>query len=199
MSGEDEDVEALEADDTEESEGSSDLTKAEVAKARDQAAKYRTRLREAEAKLAKQAQEAASSAKSEVEKAREEGRAEARAEVLKDRALDKVESKAAKLFADPEDARALLASQVDDFIDDGKVDSEAIDKALAELLKRKPHLGADTRRFKGGADGGARGGDGNQNMLTAADIRKLAAEGKHAEIDKARAEGRIDYESARKR
>lgn len=41
-------------------------------------------------------------------------------------------------------------------------------------------------------------GTGAPGMLSAADVRKLAAEGKHAEIVKAQQEGRIDYESARK-
>ncbi len=45
---------------------------------------------------------------------------------------------------------------------------------------------------------GARSG-GAPGMLTAEDVRKLAAAGKHDEIEKARVEGRIDYESARKR
>jgi hypothetical protein len=90
---------------------------------------------------------------------RKQAQAEARAEVLRDRALDKVETKAAKLFADPEDARALLASRVEDFVDDGQVDVDAITEALADLLKKKPHLAAATaKRFQGGADGGARKG-----------------------------------------
>lgn len=90
---------------------------------------------------------------------RKQAQTEARAEVLKDRALDKVETKAAKLFADPEDARALLAGRVDDFLDDGQVDVDAINEALADLLKKKPHLAAaKPARFQGGADGGARKG-----------------------------------------
>jgi hypothetical protein len=131
--------------------------------------------------------------RTEVEKAREAGKAEALATVLKDRALDKVEAKAARLFADPEDARALLADKVDDFIDGDKVDGKAIDDALADLLKRKPHLGADTRRFKGGGDGGAREG-AKPDMLSRSDVEKLFRDGKHAEIAKARAEGRITYD-----
>lgn len=45
---------------------------------------------------------------------------------------------------------------------------------------------------------GARSG-GAPGMLTVEDVKRLAKEGKHDEIEKARAEGRIDYESARKR
>lgn len=127
-------------------------------------------------------------------KIREEARAEVRAAVLKERALDKIEARAARLFADPEDATVHLASKVDDFIRDGKVDTGAIAGALEDLLKRKPHLGIQPeKRFAGSADGGPRKGDEPQ-MLTRSDVERLFREGKHAEIDKARAEGRIKYE-----
>lgn len=109
------------------------------------------------------------------EKIRAEAKAEARAEGLRDRALDKVEMKAAKLFADPEDARALLASQVDDFVDDDKIDSDAIDHAIAELLKKKPHLAAAQggKRFGGSGDGGARKGSSKPDQLTEADLKRM--------------------------
>lgn len=135
---------------------------------------------------------------SEVEKAREAGKAEAHAEVLKDRALDRLETRAAKTFADPEDARALLASKVDTFIVDGAVDTDAIDKELAALLKRKPHLGVQGKRFEGSADGGARGGNQPQK-LTATQVKEMYARGEYAAIEEARSKGLIDYESARKR
>jgi hypothetical protein len=119
---------------------------------------------------------------------KKQAQAEARAEVLVDRALDKVEARAAKLFADPEDARALLAGQVDDFIDDGKVDVDAVDEALKELLTKKPHLAAATaKRFQGGADGGARKGSG-VSQLTEQDLNRMKPE----QIVKAREEGRFN-------
>jgi hypothetical protein len=119
---------------------------------------------------------------------RKQAQAEARAEVLVDRALDKVEARAAKLFADPEDARALLAGQVDDFIDGGKVDVDAVDEALKELLEKKPHLAAATaKRFQGGADGGARKGSG-VTQLTEQDLKRMTPQ----QIDKARHEGRLN-------
>lgn len=119
---------------------------------------------------------------------RKAAQAEARAEVLVERALDKVEARAAKLFADPEDARALLAGQVDDFIDDGKVDVDAVDEALKELLGKKPHLAAATaKRFQGGADGGARKGSG-VSQLTEQDLNRMKPE----QIVKAREEGRFN-------
>lgn len=81
-----------------------------------------------------------------VDAIRAQVRAEMQAEVLRERALDKIEAKAARLFADAEDARALLAGRADEFVDHGQVDVEAISEALAELLERKPHLAAATVR-----------------------------------------------------
>jgi hypothetical protein len=119
---------------------------------------------------------------------RKAAQAEARAEVLSERALDKVEAKAAKLFADPEDARALLAGRVDEFVDDGKVDVEAIEEALTELLSKKPHLAAATaKRFQGGADGGARKGSG-VTQLSEQDLKRMSPQ----QIDKARLDGRLN-------
>lgn len=121
------------------------------------------------------------------ERIREQAKAEALAEVLRDRALDKVEAKAAKLFADPEDARALLASRVDEFVDDGKVDVEAIEEALADLLSKKPHLAAQGgRRFQGSADSGPRKGTAPE-QLTRDDLKRMSPQ----EIVQAKAEGRL--------
>lgn len=94
-----------------------------------------------------------------VDKVRKETESAVRLEVARERALDKIESKAAKLFADPEDARALLAGRVDEFLDStSAVDAEAIEEALAELLKAKPHLSAKPASpWGGGGDGGPRG------------------------------------------
>lgn len=125
---------------------------------------------------------------------RKEARAEADAESLKDKALDKLEAKAARLFQNPEDARAFLAGKVDDFLDDGKVDVEAISEALADLLKERPYLGVtqgDGKRFQGTGDGGPKGTAGKP-QLTKADVERLSKEGKHAEIEAARVEGRLN-------
>jgi hypothetical protein len=119
---------------------------------------------------------------------RKQLQAEARAEVLRERALDRVEAKAAKLFADPEDARALLAARVEDFVDDGQVDTDAINEALADLLSKKPHLAAATaKRFQGGADGGARKGS-QVAQLTEQDLSRMTPQ----QIDKARLSGQLN-------
>lgn len=121
---------------------------------------------------------------------REEARAEVRAEALKERILDKIEAKASKDFADPDDAAALLMRDhdVDDFLDDGKIDVEAIEDALKELLTAKPYLAAQGgSRFKGGADGGARNGSGPK-QLSRADLAGMS----HREIEQARRDGKLN-------
>lgn len=87
-----------------------------------------------------------------------QAKAEAAAEALKERVLDKIEVKA-KNFADPADAVTMLMREhkADDFIDDGKIDVDAIQDALTELLEKKPYLGAaqgGKNRFQGSAEGG---------------------------------------------
>ncbi|WP_332644073.1 hypothetical protein [Aeromicrobium sp.] len=96
--------------------------------------------------------------KPDVDKIREEAKAEAAREVLTGRVEDKIEAKA-RAFADPEDAVAVLlrTHDIEDFIDGGKPDVDAIADALKELGEKKPHLLAQGgQRFQGGADGGAR-------------------------------------------
>lgn len=92
-----------------------------------------------------------------LDKIRNDAKAEAQREALHGRVEDKIEAKA-RLFADPEDAVAVLlrSRDINDFIDDDKVDADAIADALNELGEKKPHLLAQGKRFKGGADGGAR-------------------------------------------
>lgn len=91
---------------------------------------------------------------------RAEVKAEADAENLRTRVADKIEAKAGGLFSiDTEDVAVMLLrrTNVDEFIDDGKVDVEAITEALEDLLKKNPGLAAQGgKRFKGGGDGGRR-------------------------------------------
>ena len=92
--------------------------------------------------------------KSDLQKASERAdAAEKRAAAMADRAVRaEVRALAAATFADPDDAAAFLNPS--DFVDgDGDVDSKAVEKALADLLKRKPHLGKEQAppSFDGGA------------------------------------------------
>jgi len=129
-----------------------------------------------------------------MEELRKQIQTEARAEVLRDRALDKIEAKAAGRFKDPEDALLRLGRNVDDFIDGGSIDLEAIEDALVDLLEKRPDFGVtqgEPKRFKGTGDGGPKGNAGKP-QLTEADLNRLESEGKYAEIDKARVEGRLN-------
>jgi hypothetical protein len=92
--------------------------------------------------------------KSDVQKAGERAtKAEQRAAAMVERAAKaEVRAIAASTFADPSDAAAFL--NMSDFVDDeGDIDSKGIEKALADLLKRKPHLGKEAAppSFDGGA------------------------------------------------
>ena len=123
------------------------------------------------------------------EKIREQARTEARAEVLRDRVTDKIEAKAAGRFAlDAEDVAALLMRRhdINDFLDGDKVDAEAIQEALDDLLDKQPGLAAQGKRFQGGADGGTRRQAPQQ--LTREDLARMTPE----QVDKARKEGRLD-------
>src|SRR5690606_22666381 len=76
------------------------------------------------------------------EEIRRQAHEEARMEALRERVVDRIEAKAARRFVDPEDAVAILlrGRDLDEFIEDGKIDTEAITNALDELAKAKPHL-----------------------------------------------------------
>lgn len=78
--------------------------------------------------------------------------------------------------------------------DDGSVDTDAIARAVDDLIKNKPSLAAQGKRFQGSADGGARKDATTVGQLSEADVKRLSSEGRHEEIVKAREEGRLrDY------
>lgn len=120
---------------------------------------------------------------------------QARAETLRDRALDRLEARAGRKFNDPADARAHLADRLDDFIDGGKIDMQAIDEALDELLDAKPYLAAAAKRFAGTGDGGARKGSTGPVQKTDADLKKMTPE----QIDEAHRKGELDELLGKKR
>jgi len=90
-------------------------------------------------------QKAQREAEKALQAARDEAAAEARAEVTRDRVKDKIEVAATGKFADITDALLHLERQVDEFIKDGKPDTDAIAKAVEKLLADKPHLAASTK------------------------------------------------------
>lgn len=149
----------------------------------------RDRRKALEARIAELEQGSGKKSDDDLDQVRKQARAEAQAETLRERVLDRIEAKAARLFADPEDAVALLGRRVDEFIDDGKVDSDEIAEALEDLLKKKPHLAAATaqKRFAGSADGGARKGS-KPDQLTRDDLKKMTPR----QIEAARVGGRLN-------
>ncbi|MBB1253177.1 hypothetical protein H3146_07305 [Streptomyces sp. OF3] len=121
-----------------------DAARKEIEKLRGEAAKYRTRAKELEP-LAQQAREAEEAKKTETERLSgrlsevEQRLVEARQRAVK----SEVKALAAQTFADPEDAHAFL--DLGQYVaDDGGVDAAAIERDLAGLLERKPHLGKPT-------------------------------------------------------
>jgi len=121
---------------------------------------------------------------------RDQIKAETRAEAVRESALDKLEAKAARTFQNPDDARAFLASRVDEFIDGNTVDLKAITDALSDLLEERPYLGVtqgDTKRFQGTADGGPKGTAGKP-QLTREDVKRMNP----AQINAAREAGQLN-------
>lgn len=112
----------------------------EIEKLRKESAGYRTKAKELEP-LARKAKELEDAQKSEQERLTEQlTAAESRIKAVQQRAVrSEVRALAAAQFADPDDAHAFLA--LDSYVtDDGDVDTETIQRDLADLLKRKPHL-----------------------------------------------------------
>lgn len=124
----------------------------------------------------------------------EQIKAEARREVLAEanQRIIRTEVKAAATaanFNDPADALQYLDLASFEVDDDGNVDPDEISDALADLLKKKPYLAAQGgKRFQGGADGGSRNGSREPAQLTEADLGRMTV----AEINAARAEGRLN-------
>ncbi|MFJ2731404.1 hypothetical protein [Streptomyces sp. NPDC087317] len=127
-----------------------------------------------------------------LEQIRADARAEAKAEGLRERALDRLEARAARKFANPEVARRLLAHKVEDFVDGDSIDTTAITDALEDLLVSDPYLGSeqakqDAKRFKDDGDGGPRG-KAPKGQLTERDLEGMTP----SQINTARREGRLD-------
>ena len=114
---------------------------------------------------------------------------EVRAEAARDRALDKLEAKAARKFHNPDIARQLLAEQADSFLDaQGNPDVEEINDALDDLLKREPYLAVTDATPSGSTDAGSRTPPSKPGQLSRTDLSNMTPE----DIDKARKDGRLN-------
>lgn len=101
-----------------------------------------------------------------------------------------IRAAAAGKLADPTDAALYLDLDQFEVDENGDVDSEEIAEAIADLIKRKPHLAgtATGNRFQGSADNGARQGKAKASQLTQADLKKMTSQA----IVAAKAEGRLN-------
>lgn len=163
---------------------------------RDLERRSKARMRELEAEVAAaKAPKPADDEKPDIDAIREQIRKETQTESLKERALDKLEAKAARKFQNPEDARAFLAANVEDFVADGKVDVQAISDALEDLLEQRPYLGVtqgEPKRFQGTGDQGPKGSAGKPPQLTKADLERMTREGDYDGITEAKKLGRFN-------
>lgn len=117
----------------------------EVDKWRSLSRKNERELKAARRELEKLREATQTEAEKAIAVARTEGRNEALAVANSRLVSAAVLSAAAGKLADPTDATALLDLEGFDVDEDGNVDTAAIDKAVAALLKSKPHLAADRK------------------------------------------------------
>jgi len=97
--------------------------------------------------------------KADIEAARREGAIEANARANQRIIRAEVKALAADTFADPRDAAIFLNLDEFEVDEDGEVDSDAIKKALKDVLKDRPYLAkrkGTTQTSGGSPDGGAR-------------------------------------------
>lgn len=100
-----------------------------------------------------------------------------------------IRAAAAGKLADAADAFKFLDLSEFEVNDNGEIDADEINDAIADLVKSKPYLAAEPpKRFQGSADGGARNGGSGPSQLTRDDLKRMSP----AEISKARKEGRLD-------
>jgi len=100
-----------------------------------------------------------------------------------------IKAAAKGVLADAADAFKFLDLSKFDVSDDGEVDEDEIADQLADLIKSKPYLAAQSgKRFQGSGDGGPRNGGSVKSQLSEADMASMTP----AAIDKARLDGRFD-------
>lgn len=152
----------------------------------------RTARKAAEKELAALRTAAALKDKPAEEQALEQARAEARAEATEKAnvRLIRAEVKAAATgkVKNPALALKLIDTSGIDVDDDGEVDSDALNQAIADLLTEYPELAADGSKFGGGADQGARGKAAKPPQLSENDLKSMTPE----QIGAARAAGQLN-------
>lgn len=94
--------------------------------------------------------------KADIEAARREAAAEATTKANRRIVKAEVKALAADTFADPSDAAVFLDLDDIEVDENGDVDTDAIKRALKDVLKAKPHLAKKGVKTSGSPDGGAR-------------------------------------------
>lgn len=87
---------------------------------------------------------------------REQAEREANTKVAERIVRTEVKAAAKGRIADPNDALLFIDLKQFDVADDGAVNETDLNDAIEELLKQKPYLAAQSRRFQDSADGGGR-------------------------------------------
>ena len=87
-----------------------------------------------------------------------------------------VRAAATAKLADPQDALRFLDLSAFEVGADGEIDSAAVASAIDDLIKSKPYLAAQGKRFEGTADGGARKDATKVAQLTRADMAGMTPE-----------------------
>lgn len=126
---------------------------------------FESKAREAEGRSKTELERAVDRARRE---ATEQTKAEYETRLTRDRLTSTLVRKAFGVLADPDDAPLFLdLDQLD------PADDKALDRAIADLVTRKPHLAATTTRTTG-FDGGHRGPSGNDRNDMNQIIRRAA-------------------------
>lgn len=133
----------------------------------------RDRVKELEAELAKlQGREAEHEKTLAEQKVRDDALAAANQRIL----AAEVRAQAAGKLQDATDALAYIDLSSFEVGDDGSVNTDAIAKAVADLITTKPYLAAQGGRFQGDADGGPRKEAPGPAQLTRADMARMSPE-----------------------
>jgi hypothetical protein len=159
-----------------------DAMKAERNEAKKQARELSDRLAALEAKL--NGKEAEHQAAQEAQRIQDEALAKANERILK----AEVRAAAAGKLSDPADALRFLDLSEFEVGSDGEVDGESVASAIDSLIKSKPYLSAQGKRFEGTADGGARNDANTVSQLTQSDMDRMSPE----QIAEAESKGQFD-------
>lgn len=143
------------------------------------------RLRELEAAAALKDKPAEEQA---LEQARAEARAEATAKSNERIVRAEVKAAATGKVKNPVLALKLIDVSEIEVDDNGEVDSDAVQAAVAALLAEYPELSADGSKFSGTADQGTKGKQSTKRQLTREQLKSMS----HEQIVQAQKEGLLD-------